>query len=306
MPRVSVIIPTYNRAELLRSAIISVLDQTFQDFEIVVVDDASKDNTAEVISSFNDKRINYICHETNKGEAGARNTGVINSEGEYIAFLDDDDEWLPDKLRKQVELFEDSPRELGGVYTGFLKVNRNTGEVLKIVIPTKRGNIFYELLKFNWIRLPSVLLLKKECFEKVGLFDASIPFGLDHDMWIRISKEFHFEFIKEPLAKYYSHVNSRLSTNYRLVISGKEAMLKKYSQLIALNKKDYSYHYLNLGVLYCFSGNTKKGREAFLKAIRVYPFEIRHYFNFCLSFLGADVFKRVKVIKENVVRHSKI
>jgi len=306
MPKVSVVIPTYNRAELLRSAIISVLNQTFQDFEIVVVDDASKDNTAEVISSFNDKRIKYIRHETNKGEAGARNTGVMNSEGEYIAFLDDDDEWLPEKLKKQIELFENSPREVGGVYTGFLKVDRTTGEVLKRVIPTKRGNIFSDLLRFNWIYIPSVLMVKKECFEKAGLFDASIPFGLDYDMWIRISKGFHYEYIREPLVKYYSHGNGRLSTNYKLVISGKEAMLKKYGELFASNRKDYSYRYLQIGVLYCYSGDTKKGREALFKAMMTYPFEIRHYFNLFLSLLGADAFKKIKQIKEDIVRRSEI
>jgi glycosyltransferase involved in cell wall biosynthesis len=306
MPKVSVVIPTYNRAELLKSAINSVLSQTYQDFEIVIVDDASRDNTAEVIKSFNDQRIKYIRHETNKGEAGARNTGVMNSDGEYIAFLDDDDEWLPEKLEKQIRIFENNPVEVGGVYTGFLKVDRTTGLVIKEVIPTKRGNIFSELLKFNWIRIPSVLMVKRECFDKVGLFDTSIPFGLDYDMWIRISKEFQYEYIKEPLVNYYSHSDSRLSTNYKLVISGKEAMLKKYSDVFESNKKDHSYRYLQLGVLYCYSGNAGKGREAFLRAIMAYPFEVRHYFNFCLSLLGASVFKKMKVIKENALRYGDV
>ncbi|HWP93500.1 MAG TPA: glycosyltransferase [Thermodesulfobacteriota bacterium] len=306
MPKVSVVIPTYNRAELLGSAINSVLSQTFQDFEIVVVDDASRDNTAEVIRGFNDKRIKHVRHETNKGEAGARNTGVINSDGSYVAFLDDDDEWLPEKLERQIEIFERDSDRIGGVYTGFLKVDRATGQVVKEVIPTKRGNIFNELLQFNWIRIPSVLMVKKECFDRTGLFDASIPFGLDYDMWIRISKEFQFEYVDRPLVKYYSHADSRLSTNYKLVISGKEAMLKKYSDVFESNKKDHSYRYLQLGVLYCYSGNARKGREAFLRAIMAYPFEVRHYFNFCLSLLGASVFKKMKVIKENALRYGDV
>src|SRR5258705_10332336 len=108
MPKVSVIIPTYNRAECLRSAITNVLNQTFQDFEIVVVDDSSQDHTREVVNSLDDKRIKYIRHERNKGVAAARNTGVSNAKGDYIAFLDDDDEWFPEKLKKQCAVLEAS------------------------------------------------------------------------------------------------------------------------------------------------------------------------------------------------------
>src|SRR5262245_29216969 len=108
MPKVSVIIPTHNRAEFLRSAITSVLNQTFQDFEIIVVDDASTDNTSEVVTYFGDKRIKYMRNNINKGDAGTRNVGVVNSNCTYIAFLDDDDEWLPNKLQIQIDMLEDS------------------------------------------------------------------------------------------------------------------------------------------------------------------------------------------------------
>src|ERR1700737_4457090 len=118
MPKVSVIIPTYNRAELLRSAIISVLTQIFQDFEVIVVDDASRDNTQNVVHSFNDRRIRYIRNGMNKGDAVARNVGITNSSCEYIAFLDDDDEWLPEKLEKQINLLENSSPNVGVVHTG--------------------------------------------------------------------------------------------------------------------------------------------------------------------------------------------
>src|SRR5215475_868787 len=117
MPKVSVIIPTHNRAEFLRSAITSVLNQTFQDFEIIIIDDASKDHTQEVIANFNDARIKVIYNQVSKGAAGARNIGIMNSSSEYTAFLDDDDEWLPEKLQIQNCFLDDSPSEVGGVYT---------------------------------------------------------------------------------------------------------------------------------------------------------------------------------------------
>src|SRR5581483_7703419 len=106
MPKVSVVVSTHNRAELLHAAIASVLSQSFQDFEILVVDDHSQDHTAQVVQRFRDGRIKYLRHETRRGGAAARNTGIQNSSGEYIAFLDDDDEWLPEKLETQVALFE--------------------------------------------------------------------------------------------------------------------------------------------------------------------------------------------------------
>ena len=138
------------------------------------------------------------------------------------------------------------------------------------------------------------------------MFDEDIPYGLDWDMWIRISKEFHLEWIEEPLVKYYIHENNRLSVNHELVIAGLEARLKKYGHVWALSKKWYSTRYSALGVHYCYSGNTKKGRDSFLRAIKVYPFEIRHYFNFCLSLLGANFFIKVKEIKKNVFNRGEI
>lgn len=300
MPKVSVIIPTHNRAESLRSAISSVLNQTFQDFEIIIVDDASKDNTREVVRELSDRRIKYLRHETNKREAAARNTGVTNASGEYIAFLDDDDEWLPEKLELQVDLLDSSPTVMGAVYTGSIRVDSATGRTLNHWMPTKRGNIFRDLLSMNCVGTPSTVLLRRECFKKVGLFDSSIAFGPDYDMWIRVSKQYHFDCIRRPLIKYYIH-SDRLSSNYDVIVAGLETQLRKYAWLFALDSKNYSRRYSNLGISYCFSGNTKKGREALLRAIKLYPFEVRHYYNLCLSFLGADNFRRFKMLRDNHV-----
>src|SRR5215510_4815345 len=141
MPKVSVIIPTHNRAEFLHSAITSVLNQTFQNFEIIIVDDASKDHTREVIANFNDTRVKVIHNQVSKGDAGARNIGVVNSNCEYVAFLDDDDEWLPEKLKIQICLLDNSPPEVGGVCTGCFTIEKASGRVLSIHNP-ERSDIF--------------------------------------------------------------------------------------------------------------------------------------------------------------------
>ncbi len=300
MPKVSVIIPTHNRAEFLCSAIISVLNQTFQDFEIIVVDDASMDNTHEVVSSFNDKRIKYMRHEINKGASAARNTGIKNSSSDYIAFLDDDDEWLAEKLEMQISLLEKTPPKVGVVYTGYVIVDRASGQIIYQRISTKKGDIFNEMLIENVIGATPSVLLRKECFNKVGLFDENLSTFEDWDMWIRISKEFHFECIKEVLVKCYFHDKDKLTVNVEALSKGIEVMFKKYGHLSAF-KKTLSYSYLRLGVLLCYNKNTKKGREAFLKAIRLYPFEIRHYFNLGLSLLGVGAFRGLKRNKNELI-----
>jgi len=299
MPKVSVVIPTHNRAEFVKAAIQSVLNQTYQDFEIIVVDDASKDATAEAVNSFQDGRIQYVRHETNKGEAGARNTGVMNAIGQFVAFLDDDDEWLPEKLEKQVNLFRGSSPIIGVVYTGVIEIEASTGRIIGQRIPVKRGDIFKDLATNNWIGAPSSVLLKRECFNKVGLFDENIDYGLDYDMWIRISKKFHFEYIEEPLVKYHVHEN-KLSTKYAHMISGYEAQFRKNGSLFALDSKAYSQYYSDLGVLYGCTGNIAKARGAFVKAIRIYPFQIRPYRNLCLSLLGAGIFNRLRHTREKL------
>ncbi|MFC7193467.1 glycosyltransferase family 2 protein [Halosimplex aquaticum] len=117
-PQVSVIIPTYNRATLVKRAIQSVLNQTFKDFELIIVDDASDDETPEVIDSINDARLEYIRHDLNRHGGAARNTGIKYASGKYIAFLDDDDEWYPTKLERQVERFETVSNEIGSFIAG--------------------------------------------------------------------------------------------------------------------------------------------------------------------------------------------
>lgn len=299
MPKVSVVIPTYNRPDFLRLAIRSVLDQTFQDFEIIVVDDASMDNISQVVGGFKDKRIKYIRHEVNKGGSAARNTGIMKSSCEYIAFLDDDDEWLPPKLKMQVDLLDNSPPVVGGIYTGSVKIDRNSQRVFEQLTPTKRGDLASELLVSNCLSSAgSSILLKKECFEQMGLFDENLPSFQDYDMWIRISKQFHFEYIKDPLVKYYFH-EDKIWTNPEALTKGIAIMLKKYGRCPTV-RKNFSRYYLGLGVDYCYKENTGKGRELFLKAIRLNPFEIRHYFNLIISLLGIHIFRKLKQIKEIV------
>ena len=293
MPKVSVIIPTHNRAEFLRSAITSVLNQTFQNFEILIIDDASKDHTREVLSNFKDTRIKVIHNPVSKGDAGARNVGVMNSNCEYIAFLDDDDEWLPEKLKIQTCFLDECPSEVGGICTDRFTIK----EIGRIPLYTSSPES-NDLSKRNFITTSSILL-RKECFEKQGLFDETIPFCSDFDMWIRISKTYSFKVIKMPLVKYYIRGNS-LTFNHERIIRGMEILFKKHDDFFKKNPKEYGKEYLNLGIHYCCNGEMQKGRKAFSKAIRMSPFDIRNYFYLSLSLLGSERFEKLKKMKEKV------
>jgi glycosyltransferase involved in cell wall biosynthesis len=304
MAKVDVIIPTYNRSQFLQAAIASVLKQTFGDFTLFVVDDASEDDTRSIVESFNDKRIKYIRHAVNRGEAFARNTGVSNTSAAFVAFLDDDDEWLPKKLELEFDLLKNSPEKVGGVYSGLLIIDKNTGIVKGRKLAERRGDIYLDMISRNVLFTPSTVLLRTKCFEKVGLFDESIPWMLDYDMWIRISKEFHFECIKEPLVKYHLHKN-RISNNASIRAKGLEAMLKKHHDLFSLNQKIHSQFYRDLGFAYGENQEFANASKAVLRAMKLHPFQARAYVDslkligLCLG--GPNNYMRLKQGKEHFI-----
>ena len=287
MVRVSVIIPTYRRPEFLRRAIESVLNQTFQEFELIVVDDCSGDLTHQVMKNYTDPRICFLQHKTKKGGAAARNTGIRISQGQYIAFLDDDDEWLPEKLKLQVDLLNNSPWEVGVVYTGYNKVAKETGELLAYKAATKTGNLSLALHDKNWVGTTSSVLFRKECIETVGLFDENLSSLQDYDLWIRISREFEFASINQPLVIYQVHTE-RISTNLEALRQGLTLMLKKHG------RSNFGYFiYLEIGTLCCHQNEIRKAREAYLRAIRLNPLGLKAYMGFGISLLGFWGFKIV-------------
>jgi glycosyltransferase involved in cell wall biosynthesis len=237
MPQVSVIIPTYNGAHLLARAIQSVLGQTFRDFELIVVDDGSTDNTKELVSNIGDERVRYIRHEKNRGPSAARNTGIKAANGPYIAFQDSDDEWMPDKLEKQMRAFANAPSEVGVVYSGFWRIKDDQ----KTYIPSSRiepkdGNVHSLLLKSNFIGTP-VVLMKRECFEKAGMFDEELPMLEDWELWIRISKYYQFKYINEPLVTSY-HISGGVNERrQRTQARARKLILEKHYEDMKRNRK---------------------------------------------------------------------
>lgn len=268
-PKVSVVIPTYNRAHTLSKSLNSVLNQTYQNFEIIIVDDGSSDNTEDVIRNFQkkDKRIIYVKHEKNKGQSAAENTGIKIAKGDYIAFQDSDDEWLPKKLEKQIKLIEKSPSDLGVVYTGLLRIMGNK----RIYVPgswvkQKDGYIYNELLKGNFVSTPTILA-RKECFQKLGMFDERLKALQDWDLVLRFSKFYKFGFIDEPLVL-APFMTDSLSVNYKTMLASYELIISKYYDDFYKDKFIASIHNLSLSSLHFKCRNFKMGIRYLMKAFK--------------------------------------
>ena len=223
MVRVSVIVPAYNAMDYLPETISTVLAQTYDDFEVIVVNDGSSDETEQWVSQIKNPRIKLVSQE-NQGLAGARNTGIFHARGEYIAFLDADDLWEPSKLEKQVRVLENHP-EVGLVYTWVAYIDEkgeSTGRVFKHEI---EGEVWQQLTEHNIVESGSVAMVRRSCLENVGLFDQNLgSYVEDWDMWMRIATCYPFKVVKEPLV-YYRQISNSASRNW-------EAMARSFGLVI--------------------------------------------------------------------------
>jgi glycosyltransferase involved in cell wall biosynthesis len=300
MPKISVVIPTHNRAELLALAIRSALGQTFREIEIIVVDDASSDHTPKVVESFGSDKIRYVRHENCRGPAAARNSGIDQACGEYVAFLDDDDEWFPRKLELQMEVMRKSPSSVGLVYSGYVVVDSQSGKVLGERVPEKRGDLSKEMLVENHIGGTTCALIRRNCFESVGVFDERLPPFEDYDLWIRLSQQFQFDYVKEALFRYCIHSNN-ISSNLDARWKAMDMMLQMYGAARSM-KKYLSSGYFSLGVGYCNRKEMRTGRRALRKAVQLNPWDIRHYSYLLAAGLGAENFGLIHGLKSKLVR----
>ncbi|WP_166259504.1 glycosyltransferase family 2 protein [Marinobacter salicampi] len=200
-PTVSVIIPVYNRAHLLQRTLESVIAQSYPDFEVLLVDDCSDDDPAAVVESFQDPRLHYLRQPENQGVAAARNRGLREARGQYIAFLDDDDEWFPEKLALQIELFRRSSPEVGLVYTGVETVADDGSYTLQV--PSARGDLYRELLVRNILHGGgSNIMIRRNVIARVGFFDEHLPAIEDYDYWLRICRWYKTDVVSTPLIRY--------------------------------------------------------------------------------------------------------
>jgi glycosyltransferase involved in cell wall biosynthesis len=207
MAFVSVIIPTFNRGDVLSRAIGSVLGQTYGDFELIVVDDGSTDHTKDLITSLTGT-IRYII-QSHKGVSAARNRGILESTGKLVAFLDSDDEWREDKLEKQVKLFES--RDQHFICHSDELWLRHGKIVIQKEIHRKQGGHFFERALERCLISPSAVIMTRSLLNETGYFDESLPAAEDYDLWLRITAYNSVKFVDEPLVIKHGDREDQLS-----------------------------------------------------------------------------------------------
>jgi len=228
---VSVVIPTRNRRERLERAIKSAQAQTWPNLEIIVVDDASTDGTPAYLQNEQaaDSRVRFIRNDVPQGGAGARNTGISVAKGKYVAFLDDDDLWLPEKMEKQLALMTASP-DASAASCGFIVERALLPNLqVRLVPPSSEQDI----LKWNRLGGASMCLAKRSVLLDVGGFDRMLPSGQDWDLWIKLYQAGAVLVSDEPLVRYVSHQEGRISTNARAIYAGRRRIYFCYKKKMA-------------------------------------------------------------------------
>jgi glycosyltransferase involved in cell wall biosynthesis len=247
------------------------MSQSFANWELVLVDNVSQDATPEVVNSFNDVRVRYIRHEKNEGEAAGRDAGVDHALGRYIAFLDDDDEWLPKKLERQVALFEAGSRELGLVYCGVIFVDDSSGAV-RYKSPRLRGYVPHKVLSYNGIGTPSSVMIRRDVLLQMGGFDKTLATAADWDMWIRVTQKYSVDFVDEPLVIYREHRSSTTGDPKR-IMEGWQRLWEKH-RVLERGRSIKSLNFFRLGHNLCYRGDSVRGRAFIQKALATEPWKV--------------------------------
>lgn len=287
IPTVSVIIPAYNRAHVIGQAIQSALQQTCQNFEIIVVDDASTDNTKEVVSGFADPRIRYLRHEQNCGAPQARNSGAESAQGNYLAFLDSDDIWYPEFLERQLGVLSALPPTVG---MSCCNMMQKAADGYRVVGPGKRSLTFDDnLIHANGI-CASSFVIRKGAFQSIEGFDVKFSSFQDFDFLLRMALKYQIFAIDDALFEYRLGDDS-ISRNMVSKANGFERIISIYKNDIL--RLGLMHRYLfRLGQYYILSGNLETGRRYWLRALRYKVWDAKIWKHLLLTLGGVGLYKR--------------
>lgn len=296
--KISVIMPTYNMAHMIKRAIDSILNQSFQDFEIIVVNDGSTDNTESLIKNLasGDPRIKLL-NQTHSGKpAVATNTGIKNSNGKYIAILDSDDEWLPTKLEKQLKLIESRPG-LGFVacHTVLLYPEHSKEQLLP------RPKSLVEALLIKCYLYPSSMLAKREALDAIGLIDENYWVSCDWGMFMEMAKKYDYDFVDEVLYKYYIHkTNHSYQKNYAQRVHDREYFLHNNADLYKNYPKLLEYQYITLASDLMSKGESRKARYYFKKSLELNR-SLKNIARLAISYCGKTLYQKYRTNRGHIV-----
>lgn len=266
MCRISIILPTYNRKHCIKRAIDSVLNQTYKDFELIIVDDGSTDGTEEYIASMQELKIRYIYNTKNVGTSEARNIGIRAANGEYIAFQDSDTVWVENKLEKQVTYMNSLDSRVGMIYSPYKRIYPEYSIVypsLDVPIAEKNGDILRFLLEHPLVDTPT-MMIRKNVLSEVGGFNSEMKALEDYELSIRIASKYHVNIIDEIFVLSYSQEDS-LSNNHEKYMQGAFFLLQKHRKLF--EQYNMTVAYLNQLSQYALQYNCV---EIYLKYMQKY------------------------------------
>lgn|GEM_PF-1209031 len=273
-PLISIIVPTYNRASLIEEALNSVFNQTYEHFELIVVDDGSTDDTAEKLKKFQaDQRFTLVRQE-NQGQAAARNRGLEIAAGEYFCFLDSDNFWPNFKLEEQVSIALNSP-EFDVIYGDIIVVDGSGTEISRRNMPRKSGRITEWLLRDNSISMNTVMF-KRRCYEEMGGMKVSHRAAEDYELWLRYSTRFTFKYV-ERFWVYYRVFHERVSSDAARTLQVNEEILETFRKDFpsSLSAKQFdsgmSFFYLRKARYMASVGERKKAFGELRKALKKCP-----------------------------------
>jgi glycosyltransferase involved in cell wall biosynthesis len=300
---VSVVIPVYNQQRLLVDALESVAAQSFDAFETIVVDDGSDTDIPSVVEGYGGS-VRLVTHDRSRGAGAARNTGIDQANGEYVAFLDADDTWHPEKLRRQYETFQQSSDEVGLVYSGFVQYDTQ-GQAWEHE-PTARGDIYVEELERDRIHPTSTVMVRRECLDDVGGFDPDLPSRQDYDLWIRITESYEVAYVDEILVEKREQPGS-ISMDFDRRVEGDRAVFEKVKERVALfdlltRSRILSYHHHVLGRDYDSKGDRRAALHHLGLAIHRYPVRPISWVMFVIALFDIDRNGRFLTAAKQLVR----
>ena len=272
-PTVSVVVPTYRRPHMIDEVIACVMQQTFTDWELLIIDDngegsAAQTETAAVVDRYrSDARVMYVTHERNRGACAARNTGLQRAAGTFVAFLDDDDVWHPEKLERQVACFASAEPDVALVYGGWRNLF-DDGTVDRIM-PDGSEKSAPDLLKRNGIGSTSLVMCRRSALLAVGGFDETLPAMQDFDLYIRLGLRFPFAYVDRVLMDYRTHGGQRITTHPQAVQTANERFLAKHRHLFEADPDVHQYRLRSYALDMLRAGQFAKARSLYRAAWRV-------------------------------------
>lgn len=282
--KLSIVLTTHNRVDLLPQGVETVLSQGFSNFELLIVDDGSTDSTREVLPQITakDNRIRVVSHEHSRGLSAARNTGIREACGDALAFLDDDDLWYPDKLKRQVHLLNKSPDTCGLIYCWFEYFSASTGQVIEVRKPSLSGEVFAKTIERQPLGNGSTFLIPKHVFNSVSGFDETLKRGIDGDFVRRLARQFNVNFVPETLARLrVDHGHGRITNDSHKgifnALNGHYRKLDVFPDLENEYPNETAGLYSTISAHHLILGQWREAMSTFSKAVSLAPFSKKPY-----------------------------